>query len=80
VWIAADQLAGRFQRCQVAYANQRGLSVRRACALMSVARSTLCYESRLIERDEPTIVVMREFDALNIFLPERGERADPAAT
>jgi hypothetical protein len=45
------------RRCQVAYAKRRGLSVRRACALMSVARSTLGYESRLVKRDAPTIAV-----------------------
>ena len=29
------------RRCQVTYANGRGVSLRRACALMSVARTTL---------------------------------------
>ena len=51
------------RRRQIAYANQRGLSVRRACALMSVARSTLHYESRLIKRDAPAVAVMRELAA-----------------
>ena len=71
------------RRCQVAYANQRGLSVRRACALMSVARSTLRYESRLVKRDAPTIVVMRELAAqyprygyrrIQVFLERQGHR------
>jgi putative transposase len=70
------------RRCQVAYAKQRGLSVRRACALMSVARSTLRYESRLVKRDAPTIVVMRELAAqyprygyrrIQVFLERRGQ-------
>ena len=34
---------------------------RRACELLSVARSTLHYESRLVERDAPVVAVMREF-------------------
>ena len=71
------------RRCQVAYAKQRGLSVRRACALMSVARSTLRYESRLVKRDAPTIVVMRELAAqyprygyrrIQVFLERQGYR------
>jgi len=71
------------RRCQVAYAKQRGLSVRRACALMSVARSTLRYESRLVKRDAPTIVVMRELAAqyprygyrrIQVFLERQGHR------
>jgi len=71
------------RRCQVAYANQRGLSVRRACALMSVARSALRYESRLVKRDAPTIVVMRELAAqyprygyrrIQVFLERQGHR------
>jgi hypothetical protein len=41
---------------QVAYANQRGLSGRRACALMCVARSTLNCESRLVKRDAPVVL------------------------
>ena len=71
------------RRCQVAYANQRGLSVRRACALMSVARSTLRYESRLVKRDAPAIVVMRElatqyprygYRRIQVFLERQGHR------
>lgn len=37
----------RVRRGQIRYAQGRGLSVRRACALMSVARSTMDYVSRL---------------------------------
>jgi hypothetical protein len=64
------------RRRQVAYANQRGLSVRRACALMSVARSTLRYESRLIKRDAPAVAVMRELAAQ----PIRGNHWDVGKT
>jgi putative transposase len=71
------------RRRQVVYANQRGLSVRRACALMSVARSTLHYESRLVKRDAPVVVVMQELAAqyprygyrrIQVFLERRGHR------
>jgi putative transposase len=51
------------RRRQVAYLHQRGLSLRQACALMSVARSTLRYRSRLIERDAPVVAAMRELAA-----------------
>jgi hypothetical protein len=39
------------RRQQIAYVCQRGLSIRRACALLKVARSSWRYRSRLIERD-----------------------------
>lgn len=53
-------VGARVRRQQVAYALGRGLSSRRACALLSVARSTLGYQSRLAVRDAPALVVMRE--------------------
>lgn len=53
-------VGARVRRQQVAYAHGRGLSSRRACALLSVARSTLGYQSRLIARDAPALAVMRE--------------------
>ena len=42
-------VSAQARRRQVDYARQRGLSARRACALLSVARSTLGYESRLAD-------------------------------
>ena len=69
------------RRRQVAYGCGRGLSIRRACALMSVARSTLRYESRLAKRDAPVVAVMRELAAqyprygyrrIQVFLGRRG--------
>ena len=48
------------RRQQVASARRRGLSSRRACAVFSVARSTLGYQSRLQQRDAPALAVMRE--------------------
>ena len=52
-------VGARVRRQQVAYAQGRGLSRRRACALLSVARSTLGYVSRLIARDAPVLPPMR---------------------
>ena len=56
-------VGARERRHQVAYAQGRGLSGRRACALLSVARSTLGYQSRLALRDAPAVGVMRELAA-----------------
>ena len=53
----------RVRRQQVAYAHGRGLSSRRACALLSVARSTLGYQSRLVARDGPALTAMRDLSA-----------------
>ena len=53
-------VGARVRRQQVASARRRGLSSRRACAVLSVARSTLGYESRLRQRDAPALAVMRE--------------------
>jgi putative transposase len=47
-------------RRQVAYAQKRGLSCRRACALMSVARSSLSYESKFVERDREAFACLRQ--------------------
>jgi putative transposase len=47
------------RRQQVAYLRERGVSQRRACALLSVARSTLGYRSRMAVRDAPVVAEMR---------------------
>ena len=52
-------VGARVRRQQVAYARSRGLSSRRACAVLSVARSTLGYVSRLIARDAQVVPAMR---------------------
>ncbi len=52
-------VSARERRQQVIYARGRGLSVRRACALLSVARSTLGYASRLTLKDAPVVVALR---------------------
>src|SRR3954451_20690646 len=74
-------VGARVRRQQVAYAVRRGLSGRRACALLSVARSTLGYVSRLIARDAPVLPAMRTLAAqyprygdrtIRIFLDRQG--------
>jgi putative transposase len=52
-------VGARVRRQQVAYAQRRGLSGRRACALLTVARSTMGYQSRLATRDQPVVEAMR---------------------
>ena len=74
-------VGARVRRQQVAYARSRGLSSRRACAVLSVARSTLGYQSRLAERDAPIVTAMRRLAAqyprygyrrIRIFLKREG--------
>ena len=70
-----------FRRKQVAYVRGRGISLRRACALLKVARSTIGYESALAKRDAPVVLAMRELAAqyprfgyrrIQVFLERRG--------
>jgi putative transposase len=56
-------VGARVRRQQVAYAEGRGLSRRRACALLSVARSTVGYVSRLIVRDANVLPPLRTLAA-----------------
>ena len=74
-------VGARVRRQQVAYAQGRGLSGRRACALLSVARSTLGYVSRLIARDASVLPAMRAlagqyprygYRTIRIFLDRQG--------
>jgi putative transposase len=69
------------RRQQIAYMCQRGRSVRRACALLSVARSTVGYELKLPQRDAAAVAVMNELAAqyprygyrrIQVFLARRG--------
>lgn len=53
-------VSAQARREQIAYVCQRGRSERRACALLSVARSAIRYSSRLVARDAPVIAAMRE--------------------
>jgi len=50
----------RARRSQVAYATGRGLSQRRACTLLKVARSALGYRSRKAEKDALVLGRMNE--------------------
>ena len=52
-------VSARVRREQVAYVQTRGLSCRRACALLSVARSGVGYQSRLAAKDAPVLQAMR---------------------
>ena len=76
----------RGRRQQVEYARKRGLSCRRACALVQVARSSLRYESRLATKDAPIATRMRELAAqyprygyrrVRIFLGREGHVMGP---
>ena len=51
------------RREAVAYATGRGLSQRRACTLLSVARSALDYRSRKPAKDAPVLARMGELRA-----------------
>ena len=51
------------RREQVAYARARGVSCRRACALLSVARSSFHYESKLAAKDAPVVARMHVYSA-----------------
>ena len=82
-------VGARVRRQQVAYARSRGLSSRRACALLSVARSTIGYASRLADKDAPVLTVMRElagqyprygYRKIRIFLARRGHGLSPERT
>ena len=64
-------VGARVRRQQVAFAQARGLASRRSCALLSVARSTLGYQSRLVVRDAPAVAAMR---ALSAQYPRYGYR------
>ena len=69
------------RRQQVAFVQRRGLSLRRACALLRVPRSTIGYESRLAKRDAPVLEAMHElagqyprygYRRIQVFLERRG--------
>ena len=52
-------VSARVRREQVAFFETRGLSRRRACALLAVARSTVGYQSRLVAKDAPVVKAMQ---------------------
>jgi putative transposase len=74
-------VGARARRQQVGYARSRGLSVRRACALLAVSRSTLGYCSRIAAKDAPIKAAMHELSGqyprfgyrrIQVFLKRRG--------
>jgi putative transposase len=74
-------VSARSRRQQVGYARNRGISARRACALLSVSRSTLGYCSRMVAKDEPVRAAMQELSGqyprfgyrrIQVFLERRG--------
>ena len=74
-------VSAHVRRQQVAFVCERGVSQRRACALMSVARSTIRYESRLVAKDTFVVAAMRELSAqyprygyrrIHVFLSRKG--------
>ena len=82
-------VGARVRRSQVAYARSRGLSSRRACALLSIARSTIGYVSRLAARDASAVKAMRElagqyprygYRKIRIFLARQGHAMSPERT
>ncbi len=79
-------VSARARRLQVGYARNRGLSVRRACALIGVSRSTMGYESKLAVKDAPVVTAMRELSSqyprygyrrIHGFLERRGHAMSP---
>lgn len=74
-------VTARARRQQVSFVCTRGISIRRACSLQSVPRSTIGYRSRLVQRDAPVLTHMHELSALyprygyrriQVFLERRG--------
>jgi putative transposase len=79
-------VSAQARRAQVAYVRGRGVSQRRACALLSVSRSTLGYPLRLPLKDAPVLEAMRDLSAqyprfgyrrIHVFLGRRGFELSP---
>ena len=79
-------VSASMRRRWVEYARGRGLSCRRSCELLRVARSSLGYISRKEHRDEPIRARMRELSAqfprygyrrVRIFLERQGWKMSP---
>jgi putative transposase len=79
-------VSAQARRSQVEFANHRGISVRRACALIGVARSTMGYEPKMPAKDGPVITMMRDLSSqyprygyrrIHIFLARRGHDMSP---
>jgi putative transposase len=79
-------VSAQARRSQVEFASHRGVSVRRACALIGVARSTMGYEPKMPAKDGQVITVMRDLSSqyprygyrrIHIFLARRGHEMSP---
>ncbi len=79
-------VSAQARRSQVEFASHRGVSVRRACALIGVARSTMGYEPKMPAKDGPVITVMRDLSSqyprygyrrIHIFLARSGHQMSP---
>jgi putative transposase len=79
-------VSAQARRSQVEFASHRGISVRRACALIGVARSSMGYEPKMPAKDGPVITVMRDLSSqyprygyrrIHIFLARRGHEMSP---
>jgi putative transposase len=64
-------VSAQVRREQTRFAMKRGLSQRRACALMQVGRSCLTYESKMPLKNAPVIDAMK---ALSGHYPRFGSR------
>lgn len=71
------------RRRAVEFVRARGISIRRACALYQVARSSLRYKSKLKSKDAPATAAMRDLAAqyprygyrkIRIFLSREGHK------
>lgn len=74
------------RRLQVAFAKKRGLSLRRACALLRTPRSGLGYASKRAVLDAPVTTKMRElsqryprygYRRIRVFLAREGHKMSP---
>jgi putative transposase len=79
-------VSAQARRSQVEFASHRGISMRRACALVGVARSTMGYELKMPAKDGPVITAMRDLSSqyprygyrrIHIFLARRGHEMSP---
>jgi putative transposase len=79
-------VSARGRRQQVAFAKKRGLSVRRACALLKTPRSGLSYASKRAALDAPVTAKMRElsqryprygYRLIRVLLGREGHKMSP---
>jgi putative transposase len=83
---AKKMVSAPARRQQAAFAFRHGLSQRKACALFSLARSVLRYESRMVLRDAPLVALMMALAAqyprygyrrIAVFMEREGHKMRP---